>query len=174
MIIIGANSRYHYACVIIIGANSCYHYACVIIIGANSRYHYACVIIVGANSRERIYLAAAHVIPAEMAMPTSSSAKGRFTSSDANHPPATYVFPKRAFGKKNVVYRSCRVEWFQSWPWLHYEEDKDTVLCHVCARADSKGKLSSGTAEPSFVSVIMYCYKYTCIRKIIPGQVYTT
>ena len=39
---------------------------------------------------------------------------------------------KRAFGKKNVAYRSCHAEWFTSWPWLHYEEDKDTVLCHVC------------------------------------------
>ena len=109
-----------------------------------------------------------------MAMPTSSSAEGSSTSADVNHPPTTYVFPKRAFGKKNVVYRSCHAEWFQTWPWLHYQEDKDTVLCHVCARANSKGKLSSGTAEPSFVSFIMYCFSHTRIRKIIPGERYTT
>ena len=36
-------------------------------------------------------------------------------SHDANHPPLSYNFPKRPFGKKNVVYRSCRAEWFRSW-----------------------------------------------------------
>jgi len=29
------------------------------------------------------------------------------------------------------VYRSCHAEWFAWWSWLHYEEDKDTVLNHV-------------------------------------------
>ena len=73
-------------------------------------------------------------------------------SPESNHPPLSYNFPKRPFGKKNVVYRSCRAEWFRSWSWLHYDEDKDAVLCHVCTRAVKEGKMKSGSAEPAFVS----------------------
>ena len=40
-------------------------------------------------------------------------------SLDANHPPLSYTFPKRPFGKKNVAHRSCHAEWFKSWSWLH-------------------------------------------------------
>ena len=73
-------------------------------------------------------------------------------SHDANHPPLSYNFPKRPFGKKNVVYRSCHAEWFRSWSWLHYEEEKDAVVCHVCTTAMKEGKIKSGSAEPAFVS----------------------
>ena len=38
-----------------------------------------------------------------MDLPNSSSAEGFSTSSDANQPPTTLVFPKRAFGKKRGV-----------------------------------------------------------------------
>ena len=51
-----------------------------------------------------------------------------------------------------MVYRSCDAEWFKSWSWLHYEEGKDAVLCHVCTRAVREGKMMSGNAEPAFVN----------------------
>ena len=36
---------------------------------------------------------------------------------------------------------------------MHYLEEKDAVLCHTCARANSEGKLQrSSNADPSFVA----------------------
>ena len=147
----------------------------MIIIGANSGYHYACAIIVGVNSRKRAYLAAApqqkwlcQPAAASVTLLRLALVRTQIIRQQRMH------FRSAHSGTKTSC-TSCRAEWFQSWPRLHYEEDKDTVLCHVCARADSQGKLRSGTAEPSFVSVIMYCYKvymYTCIEKTT-GQIYT-
>ena len=71
---------------------------------------------------------------------------------DANHPPPSYKFPKRAFGKKVILFRCCRAEWFNTWSWLHYEEHTDVVLCVLCRRAVNEGKLMSGNTEATFVS----------------------
>lgn len=77
----------------------------------------------------------------------------------ANHSASSYDFPKRAFRKKTVVYRSCHAEWFKSWSWLHYEDDKDAMLCHVYTRAAREGKLKNANAEPAFVSYKNYLTK---------------
>ena len=69
----------------------------------------------------------------------SSSASCSTPLEPCNHPLDTYNFPKRSFGKKNIVQKSCRTEWFKTWSWLHYIEDKDTVLCHVCMRQPVRG-----------------------------------
>ena len=41
-------------------------------------------------------------------------------------------FPKRTFGKQK---RSFSDTWYQSYPWLHYVQENDTVLCFYCATA---------------------------------------
>lgn len=68
------------------------------------------------------------------------------------HQPLNFPFPKREFGKTTIVRRSFQPSWFSKWPWLHYLEERDAVLCHTCARASSEGKLqTSSNADPSFV-----------------------
>ena len=74
----------------------------------------------------------------------------KFSGNQPNYPPISYVFPKRSFGSKG---RSCQHAWFSSWSWLHYN---DTVLCGICARAVSEGKLKrdvTAKGDPSFVSL---------------------
>ena len=51
------------------------------------------------------------------------------------HQPRTFVFPKRNFGKKVVVSRSFQTSCFDKWPWLHYIENDDAVVCFTCAQA---------------------------------------
>ena len=84
------------------------------------------------------------------------ASSSRATADSANlivqhHPPSSYSFPKRSFGKKNIVQRSCQAVWFQSWSWLHYDEGQDAVFCYVCMRATKEKKMSSGSGEPAFV-----------------------
>ena len=69
-----------------------------------------------------------------------------------NHPGPSYSFPKRDFGKKVVVKRSCKFEWFQTWPWLHYDEEKDVVLCHVCLSALQAKKMTVKRGDSAFLS----------------------
>ena len=69
-----------------------------------------------------------------------------------HRPLPSYSFPKRSFGKKTTVYRTCQAAWFQSWSWLHYDEGEDVVFCYVCMRAFKENKMSSGSGEPAFVS----------------------
>ena len=57
------------------------------------------------------------------------------------HPPSTFDFPRRNFGKKKVVQQFCRAEWFSTWPWLHYHASDDVVLCHVCITGNSESSL---------------------------------
>ena len=42
------------------------------------------------------------------------------------------IFPKRSFGKKSVIPGSYKYSWFSKWPFLHYNEAEDTVICHSC------------------------------------------
>lgn len=66
------------------------------------------------------------------------------------HPTKDYNFPKRTFGK---TARSFRPEWGESFPWLHYLTENDTVLCHLCMTAELEGKfLVSTRRDPAFVS----------------------
>ena len=54
------------------------------------------------------------------------------------HPAATFEFPKSKCGKQN---RSCQCSWFDSYTWLHYRIEDDSVLCHICAKHELKGNL---------------------------------
>ena len=54
-------------------------------------------------------------------------------SVEPKHPAANFVFPKRDFGKKIVVKRSCQADYFRTWPWLTYNEQRDVVFCHTCS-----------------------------------------
>ena len=70
-----------------------------------------------------------------------------------HQPPSSFSFPKRSFGNKNVVFRSCQSGWFRNWSWLHYDQAKDVVLCHLCWKAVSERKMKrGGYSDAAFVS----------------------
>ena len=68
------------------------------------------------------------------------------------HPKKSFSFPKRRFGKK-AEERSFRVEWCESYPWLHYDVQCDAAFCHLCMTASHEGKfLASTKQDPAFIS----------------------
>ena len=70
---------------------------------------------------------------------------------DFSHPfqPKNYAFPKKKFGMQN---RSFQPTWFEQFSWLHYNEQKDLVLCFICAKQNDKGSLRTETKEYSFIT----------------------
>ena len=54
---------------------------------------------------------------------------------DPYHPKHGFVFPKKSFGKAKPVLCSAKAQWFETWPFLHYDAGQDIVYCHVCVRA---------------------------------------
>ena len=71
------------------------------------------------------------------------------------HHPKAFKFLKRSFGKKTVVNRSFQSIWFEKWPWLHYVENDDTVLCITCAQASAQKKAQwSSNLDLAFISKI--------------------
>ena len=64
--------------------------------------------------------------------------------------PRHFSFPKRSFGKKNVVYRSFQAAWFDQWRWLHYDCARDVAFCFTCIKAIKTGKMKrSGNVKDS-------------------------
>ena len=74
-------------------------------------------------------------------------------SEKPTHPPATFQFPKREFGKKTIVHRSCRADWFTTWPWLHYRSTDDVVFCHVCITAMKHKGMEQSRGDYAFTRV---------------------
>ena len=69
----------------------------------------------------------------------------------SHHPCDIFVYTKRPFGRKAVVWRSCKGSWFKQRPFLHYDEARDVAYCHICVTA-FKEKKRGIIVEPSFVS----------------------
>ena len=70
-----------------------------------------------------------------------------------HQPNSSFNFPKRSFGKTNVVKRSFHHIWFQKWPFLHYKESSNVVYCHTCLRMFKEKKAKTSTkADQAFVS----------------------
>lgn len=56
------------------------------------------------------------------------------------HQPRNFSFPKKKIGQWN---RSFKANWFNDFPWLHYVEESDSVICYVCAHQNKQGNLST-------------------------------
>lgn len=56
------------------------------------------------------------------------------------HPGKGFKFPKTKFGSRE---RSCQCSWFESYKWLHYNQENDSVMCFICATEEKKGNLRS-------------------------------
>ena len=61
--------------------------------------------------------------------------------SEIPHQPLKYSFPRHEFGQKNVVSCSFQGSWFNKWKWLHYDESRDLVFCHVYVTGVKSGEL---------------------------------
>ena len=73
--------------------------------------------------------------------------------SDKPNQPRSFNFPKRTFGKSAIVHHSFNSKWFDRWPWLHYSETNDSVVCFTCFRAKMEKKLQwSSNADIAFIS----------------------
>ena len=62
----------------------------------------------------------------------------------AFHPPNSFVFPKRKVGKQ---LRACQHKWFIDFPWLHYDQKRDCVLCFHCMRQNKRDNLGTATKK---------------------------
>ena len=72
---------------------------------------------------------------------------------DQPHQPRSFKFPQREFGKTSIVKRSFQPQWFDRWPWLHYDEERDLSFCFTCLVAFKNKHLHSvRNLEQSFIS----------------------
>ncbi len=52
-----------------------------------------------------------------------------------------------------VVNQSFQPSWFEKWPWLHYTENDDDVVCFTCAQASLQKKLQwTSNSDLAFIS----------------------
>jgi len=67
--------------------------------------------------------------------------------------PRRFTFPKCEFGKKSVVKCAFQQLWFQSWPWIHYDETNDVAFCHTCVTAARSKRLKnvSSSGDLTFI-----------------------
>ena len=83
--------------------------------------------------------------------------------SDKPNQPKSFKFPLRTFGKRT---HSFQVAWFQRWPWLHYIEHNDTVVCHLCVQAHKTSQLSSSKADHAFIETGYSNWKHGTETKV--------
>ena len=67
-----------------------------------------------------------------------------------HHPSKDFMFPKTKFGSRNP--RFCQHNWFDNYPWLHYDIEKDCVVCFYCMKNVSK-LTAEKNKEPAYTSV---------------------
>ena len=62
--------------------------------------------------------------------------------------PVNFDFPKRTFGQKERLFDP-----YKSFPWLHYDLEKDEMLCATCVSQEKKINLAlSSKKEDAFLS----------------------
>ena len=70
----------------------------------------------------------------------------------SHQPGPNFNFPKRSFRKKSVFQGSFQHSWFSKWPFLYYNEAKDTIFCHTCMKMFKEKMKTSAKADLAFVS----------------------
>lgn len=83
--------------------------------------------------------------------PTNPENNFKETTSDPSKPnqPRSLSFPKTTFGK-DPKQRSFNPTWFDKFPWLHYDQNKDAAFCFTCLSALRKSMISATKAETVF------------------------
>ena len=65
--------------------------------------------------------------------------------------PANFDYPKCSFGNGHL--RSFNKNWYNHFPWLHYNEEKDAAFCFTCMTADMTKVLRLSTKQDkAFIS----------------------
>ena len=76
--------------------------------------------------------------------------------------PTNFTFPKKTFGKQ---YRSFQAKWFTDFPWLHYNEQSDSVVCFICVQQNEKLNLRAArNKEWVFISHGFSNWKKALVR----------
>ncbi len=90
------------------------------------------------------------------------------------HPARNFAFPKKTFGARE---RSCQSQWFVDYPFLHYDVERDVILCHTCLTAVQQKKiLQSKRPDPAFVSasnvflICLGCRLVRCIAVLVANR----
>ena len=89
-----------------------------------------------------------------MAASTSSTSSESVSLTSVCEPyqPRSHPFPKRSFGKKNIVHHSFQAKWFDIHTWLHYDEVNDTAFCYLCMNALKSNRIAEKCADSAFIS----------------------
>ena len=85
----------------------------------------------------------------QLPMPSSSSDPNvSMIPEKAHHP--ILNFPPRTIGKQRQLFCSS---WYQKYPWLHYQEANDSVLCFHCHVAERRHLPITLNKDLAFLSV---------------------
>lgn len=87
---------------------------------------------------------------------TTNASNSRYTPEEIEHlvqyKPKNIQFPKRVFGHAIKSNRQFQPDWFDIYPWLHYDERDDKAFCYDCLRAHKKSLITQSKLEQSFIS----------------------
>ena len=104
----------------------------------------------GADDVVNISESSPTVVNSDVNSENGSSALNCFSLPEKfDHPSKDFVFPKTKFGSRNTG--SCQHIWFDNYPWLHYDIEKDCVVCFYCMKNVSKLTAEKKTAETAFI-----------------------
>ena len=79
--------------------------------------------------------------------------------------PRSVNFPQREFGQKATVKRSFQPQWFNRWPWIHYDENSDAAFCFLCVKAYYQKKLDNcSSLETTYISTGYTNWKDASVR----------
>ena len=79
----------------------------------------------------------------------ASSASHASLLPERHYPPKEFIFPKTKIGSRN---RSCgQHKWFNDYPWLHYDLDKNKVFCFYSMKHSSK-LTTEKNKDPAFIT----------------------
>ena len=81
---------------------------------------------------------------------SSSACNIYFILKQPYHQPKDFTFPKTKFRSHN---RSCQHNWFHTYPWLHYDLEKDWIFCFYCMKNVSKLTGTEENKEPAYILV---------------------
>ena len=94
--------------------------------------------------------------------PMTSSKLPLPATGDRAHQPSIIRFPQREFGKSSRVKHSFQQQWFQRWPWLHYNKGRNLAFCFTCVVAYKNNHLHS---TPFLVISTGFSYRKDAVTK---------
>lgn len=78
--------------------------------------------------------------------------------------PQNISFPKTQYNVKGFK-RSFQSAWFERFPWLHYDIEKDAAFCFICIKALNAKAICSSKLEKAFVTEGFRNWKKACEKE---------